>query len=289
MSFSRNSYYCDFRIPSLSAQQGILYRAYRSWYLLFQPLTVFVWCRCPCRPLIGCQWFSHHYLTVLAVPLPSTKQRRLFCLFACCGFFYPLQCVCSLSLSLTACTWWFQLILASFGWYVIPTGHFPQKSLSKNPIIGFFSLPTTRPCSLTHNPPLPILVGYRLVVPRSRAYFTFFTRCSCTCHVLEIVLYALPCTFGFLWCGLFSDLPFLMTCFFWGLGLIGSWAFLPPAYFVFTPWPCSHAPTVPLCYSCYNVVWLNPAGPLWACCLFPSQWLSVFTRPFLTLFAGSCV
>ena len=27
----------------------------------------------------------------------------------------------------------------------------------------------------------------------------------------------------------------------------------------------------------------------WACRLFPSQWLSVFTRPFLTLFASSCV
>ena len=48
-------------------------------------------------------------------------------------------------------------------------------------------------------------------------------------------------------------------------------------------------PTIPLYYSCYNIVWLNPAGPLWACCLFPSQWLSVFTRPFLTLFAGSCI
>ena len=48
-------------------------------------------------------------------------------------------------------------------------------------------------------------------------------------------------------------------------------------------------PTISLCYFCCNVVWLNPARPLWTCCLFPSQWLSAFTGPFLTLFAGSCV
>ena len=42
--------------------------------------------------------------------------------------------------------WWFQLILTSFGWHVIPAGHFPQKSLSKNPRIGFSPLPTVRPC-----------------------------------------------------------------------------------------------------------------------------------------------
>ena len=192
---------------------------------------------CPCRPLTGRQWFNHHHLPVLAVSLPFARQRRLFCLFACCGFFYPLQCVCSLSLSLMACTWWFQLILTSFGWHVIPAGHFPQKSLGKNPRIDFFPLPTARPCPLTHDPPLPILVGYRLVVPRSRACFTFFICCSCICRNLEIGLYILPCTFGFLWRGLFFDLSFFMTCFFWGLGLVGSWAFLPPPYSVYTPWP----------------------------------------------------
>ena len=118
---------------------------------------------------------------------------------------------------------------------------FPPKELSKNPIIGFFPLPTTIPCPLlplTHDPPLPILVEYRLVVSRSCACFTFFACCSCICRDLEIGLYVLLCTFGFLWRGLFSDLPFFMTCFFWGLGLVGSWAFLPLAYSIFTPWPC---------------------------------------------------
>ena len=32
------------------------------------------------------------------MPLPSARQKRLFCLFVCCGFFYTLQCVCSLSI-----------------------------------------------------------------------------------------------------------------------------------------------------------------------------------------------
>ena len=175
---------------------------------------------------------------MLAVPLPSARQRMLFCLFACHGFFYPLQCVWSLFLSLMACTWWFQLILAPFGWHVIPAEHFPQKSLSKSPIIGFFPLPTARPCPLTHDPPLPILAGYKLMVPGSCACFTFFVCCSYIYHDLEIGLYILPCTFGFLWCGLFFDLPLFMPCYLWGLGLIGSWAFLPSTYSVFTLWTC---------------------------------------------------
>ena len=87
-----------FRIPLLSAQQGVLYRVYHDWYLLFYPLTTFVWCGCPCRPLTSRQWFSHNHLLVLAVPLSSARQRRLFYLFACYDFFYPLQCVCPLSL-----------------------------------------------------------------------------------------------------------------------------------------------------------------------------------------------
>ena len=146
--------------------------------------------------------------------------------------------MCTLSLSLMACIWWFQLILTSFGWHVIPAGYFPQKSLSKNPKISFFPLPTARPYTLTHDPPFLILVGYRLVVLGSRACFTFYVCCSCICHGLELVLYVLLCTCGFLWRELFSDLLFFMTCFFWGLGLVGSWAFFPSAYSVFTPWPC---------------------------------------------------
>ena len=213
-----------FRIPLLSAQQGVLYRVYHDWYLLFYPLTTFVWCGCPCRPLTSRQWFNHHHLPVLVVPLLSTRQRRLFCLFACCDFFYLLWCVCSLSFY---SSWhapggsnWSLLLLG---------GMLSQQDISPKRVWGrtqnsffFFPLPTTRPCPLTHDPPFPILAGYRLVVPGSRVCFTFFTRRSCICRVLEIGLYILPCTFGFLWRGLFSDLPFFMTCFSWGLGLVGS-------------------------------------------------------------------
>ena len=171
-------------------------------------------------------------------PLPD-KKGYFVCLLAM-TFSTPYSvCALSLSLSFMACTWWFQLILTSFGWHVIPARHFPQKNLSKKTIIGFFffSLPIARPCPLTHDPPPLILARYRLVVPGSCVCFTFFTRHSCICRVLEINLYVLPCTFGFLWRGLFSDLSFSMTCFFWGLGLVGSWAVLPSAYSAFILWP----------------------------------------------------
>ena len=45
----------------------------------------------PDHPLV-CQLSNHHHLLVLAVPLPITRQRSLFCLFAHCGIlsYYPL-------------------------------------------------------------------------------------------------------------------------------------------------------------------------------------------------------
>ena len=67
------------------------------------------------------------------------KEGYFVCLLAM-GFSTRYS-VCALSLSLMACTWWFQLILTSFGWHVVLVGHFPQKSLSKDPRIGFFPFP----------------------------------------------------------------------------------------------------------------------------------------------------
>ena len=122
-----------------------------------------------------------------------------------------------------------------------PNRTFPIKKPEQKPKIGFFPLSTARPCPLlplTHDPPLTILARYKLVVHESCTCFTFLACCLCICRDLEIGLYVLACIFGFLWHGLFSDLPFFMTCFFWGLGFVRSWAFLPLAYFVFTPWPC---------------------------------------------------
>ena len=83
--------------PLQCTARGPLYGACRDWYLLFYPLTTFVWCGCPCQPLTGRQLFSHHHLPMLAVPLPSIRQRRLFCLFACHGFSTRYD-VCAFSL-----------------------------------------------------------------------------------------------------------------------------------------------------------------------------------------------
>ena len=111
MVFPRNYYYCDFSNPPLQCiARGPLYRTCSDWYLLFQPLTAFVQCGCPCRPLTGHQLFSHHHLPMLVVSLPSARQRRLFCLFACCSF-STCYSMCALSPSLMTCTQQFQLIL----------------------------------------------------------------------------------------------------------------------------------------------------------------------------------
>ena len=59
-------------------------------------------------------------------PLPD-NEGYFVCLLVVA--FSTCYNVCDLSLSLMACTWWFQLIIASFVWHVIPARHFPQKSL----------------------------------------------------------------------------------------------------------------------------------------------------------------
>ena len=86
---------------------------------------------------------ADHYWSVY-VPLPIARQKKNYfvCLFVCRG---TLSCygVGAFSLSIP---YGIHLVvpaqLCSFGWYVIPTGHFPQKSPSKNLKIGFpFSPP----------------------------------------------------------------------------------------------------------------------------------------------------
>ena len=39
-------------------------------------------------------------------------------------------------------------------------------------------------------------------------------------------------------------------------------------------------PAIPPCYSCCGVIWPKPVGPLWACCLFFPQWLSIVIWTF---------
>ena len=76
-----------------------------------------------------------------------------------------------------------------------------------------------------------------------------------------------------------------MVCPTSGLGIAWWWALLLFSLpFFLLPFP-----TIPLYHSCYEVVCLNPAGPLWAYRLFFSQWPSMTIGSFITSVAGSCV
>ena len=140
------------------AQRGTL-----LYYLLWRvftisPLNRFLsGCGRPSRPPFGLSAVQPPPLTCVGCAT-SHYQTKSFILFTCSPWNSHLnKSGHFLSLSLMACTYWFQLIFPSFGWYVILTGHFPQKSLNKNPKIGFHLLPTARPyplLPLTHGPPL---------------------------------------------------------------------------------------------------------------------------------------
>ena len=84
---------------------------------------------------------------------PSPNKRKLFCLFVCRGtlscygvgvFSLPIPHGMHLVVRTQFCP---------FGWCVILTGHFPQKSPSKNPNIGFplSPPPNHTPLPLTHD------------------------------------------------------------------------------------------------------------------------------------------
>ena len=85
-------------------------------------------------------------------------------------------------------------------------------------------------------------------------FLSFFACCSCICRDLEIGLYVLSCTFGFFWRGLFSDLPFFMTCFFLGVGPCRIMGLPSPGLFCIHSVALLAFPAIPLCYSCCNVV-----------------------------------
>ena len=228
-------------IPLFVHSKSPLYSACRDWILLFQPLTTFVWPGCPCQPFTG--------LPVTQPPPPplicagrATRQKRLFCLFACRG---TLICydVSDLSffLSLIACTQWSQLIFASFGQYVILARHFPQKNLSKNPKIGF---PLSPPpdhalLPLTHDLTTSCIgwvqageiwalhVLHFHVCPKSVCY-------SCIRRGLETCLHILPPILAFLWHEPFSGFSFFRACSLRTLGFC-----LIMGFSSFSPFSCS--------------------------------------------------
>ena len=75
---------------------------------------------------------DHH----VCVPLPITRQRELFCLLFCRGTSFLLRCGCLLSPYPSWHTPSGPAQFCPFRWCVIPTGHFPQKSLGRNLKIG---------------------------------------------------------------------------------------------------------------------------------------------------------
>ena len=130
-----------FRIPFLVHNKGSF----------IEPAVIDIYCFIPYLLLSSMGVLANHLLVVSGLatttylcwlcrsPLPD-KECYFVCLLAM-TFLPIIVCVLSLSLSPMECTWWFQLILTSFRWHVISAGHFPQKSLSKNPRIGFFPSP----------------------------------------------------------------------------------------------------------------------------------------------------
>ena len=162
------------------------------------------------------QSLSHHHLPVLTVT--PNKEGYFVCLPA------VLQCECSLSLPIPhgmhlvvpahPCFLW---------WYVISAEHFPQKSQSRNPKIGFPLSPppnhTLLP--LTHDLTTSCIgwvqagdvwafhVLHFHVYPKS-AYYLRVRRGLQTC------LHNLPPILGFLWHEPFSGLSFFKACSFRG-------------------------------------------------------------------------
>ena len=174
-----------------------------------------------------------------------------------------------LFLSLMAYTKWFQLILTSFGRYVIPAGHFPQKNLSRNPRIGFPLYPPLDHAHLPliHDPPLPILAKYRLVVSRPCACSTFvYIQNLPTAHAFAMV-YRLVYTYCHPSLTSYGLSYFLTSYSLWPTPF-GGWALLDCGLFflqstlllffaILLPFL-----TVPFCYSCCDVIWPKPTGPL---------------------------
>ena len=127
---------------------------------------------------------------MLATPLPITRQRRLFCLLAHRGILihhgvgvlssYPSWHAPSGSSS--------SLLL----WVVChPSRTFPPKEPEWEPQNRLSSLPTTRPYSLlplTHNPPLLVLAGYRLVMSGPYACSTpIYIQNLSAAHVFAVI------------------------------------------------------------------------------------------------------
>ena len=123
-----------------------LYNVCHDRILLFQPLTTFVWFGCPWRSLTD---------VLVTQPPPftcaghATKQRRVFCLFACrdtfiCygvnALFLPIPR--RMHLVVTTHPYFLQVVR-------YPNRIFSPKKPEQEPQNRFFLLPTARSCPLT--------------------------------------------------------------------------------------------------------------------------------------------
>ena len=151
--------------------------------------------------------------------------------------------------------------LCSFGWYVIPIGHFPQNSPSRNLKIGFPLSPPPNHAllPLTHDLTVSYIgwvqagevwalcVPLFHVCPKSAC-------CSCVCR-------GWPTQFAVcFW--LFSSFPFLYGLPYSGLGLAWQWAllfFIPPFFLL-------PSLAIPFYHSCCEIV-LPQSG--WASLALP--------------------
>ena len=216
-------------------------------------------------------WFVSHSVTTTYLywlcQSPSLDKEDYFVCFFVVALLPAMMWVLSLSLSLMVCTLWFQLILISFGRYVISVGHFPQKSLSRNPRIGFplSLLPDHTLLPLTCDPPLPVLVGYRLVM---------FRPCACSTFVY---VQNLPAAFAVVWrlmCTFTAHLWLLMAwAIFWFLilyGLLplkaGLWLIVGSYSFSLLSYSFRSLATISYCTILLFLLW---------CYLTPACWASL--------------
>ena len=179
---------------------------------------------------------DHHW--IVCVPFPITRQRGLFCLLVYCGTPFLLRCGCLLSPYPLWHAHSDPAQLCLFGWCVIPTGHFPQKSPGRNLKIGLpLSLPPNHALlPLTHD----FTVSYISWVQASEIWalrVPFFHMCSKSTYYslvrrgLEACLHSLPFIF---W-------PFIWATFLFPTCLRGWYLFVTGLYTSFCPFlDCSN-------------------------------------------------
>ena len=200
------------------------YSTCRGRILLFQPLTTFVWSGCTWWPPLDRLCATPHHQkkrTILFVSLPWHPFLLR------CGFSLPILHGMHLMAPTQLCP---------FGWCVIPTGHFLQKSLGRNLKIGLLLSPPPNHAllPLTHDFTMSC-IGWVQASEVWALRMPFFHMCpksayhSLVRRGLKVCLHSLPSVFLlFMWAVFWFTAPlrggaFIVT------GLYISWLPLFPA------------------------------------------------------------